>query len=748
MAENQTTYSIPTDRYWALDSGPKVCCYLEQKRKEYYDFLLSSGFQEKIRRNWNYYHGQFSRLPAANGEMAIKINPESGNLHLALNEFGPLVRQLAILTTENPPAWDTMAREASHSAIQQTILGNDILDYEMDGPHHCEEHARSTVEDAYVFTAGYTWSRWESDRGKEVGAIFGEPAEYEGDLRHSNPNFYQVIYPFERPWRDKEWVWILNDENVWDLVAQFPKLRDKILSHWRKGDHEDPQGFQKIGAKPKCSDSIEVGYFYHSKRPCLPWGRRIRSVGDCPLEDTYKSEQKVWDMGYGEASPEEAPEEASPVSLILDDLEKPEPEGWDLLLPIHRVIPSRYLLTSLGWTVAFDLQGFNEALNGEVSTILSNHKNFAQIRIWSHISDETEPEVIDEGCVLVKSNQKPEALNFAQPIPEAFELVNLLRAIGEAISGVNAVARGIPTEKASSGVALALIDQKAQQAASFGIANFFQFLCDWGTAILQIYQKHALSPRAIAATSGNTRTAIKTFTAGDLDLIERVSVKTGNPLSRTIAGRFELAKFLVESQLVTNKEEILTVLATGNYKPLVRAEMSELAIISDENERLARGEPVRASPFDNIPLHIREHHAYLDSTELRQGAIGERFVAHLENHLDMLRDPAILEKQLLLGFTIPPQMLAVLQPPPPPPGAPGAEGGPPAGPEDLEMPPEAPALPPPALNGNGGAPPPRALSPELEPAGGPAESVPTLPVIPEAVAARLKSARLKGALLR
>lgn len=735
----QRGYVYPTDHYWALEDGKSVARCLHQKRGDFFQFLTDSGLQEKIRRSWNYFYGNWNALPSAPGEMAIKMDNRTGNVHLGINEFRALVSQLAILVTENPPAWDTIARNSSHRALQQTIIGNDLLDYEMEGPHNVEERLRDSVEDALIFTAGYVWTRWEEGYGKEIGADLEGNIAYEGDLCHSTPNYYQVLWPWDRPWRDKEWICVWKDENLWDLCARYPKQREELLAARDSKPQYGPDGFKQIGARPPNCDTVECGYFYHLKKPALPYGRRITFAGEVVLEDTYKDPGNVMG-GYGE---EAGGIGVAGAALVWENLDQPEPEGWDQMLPVSRVIPSRFLLSSLGYSIAFDLQAFNEALNGEISTILNNHKNFGMLRVWVNIADEINHEPLDEGSVLVKSQTQPVTLDLAKPLPEGFEMIQTLRALGEAVSGVNAVSRGIPSDKASSGVALALVDQKAQQAASAFIASYYQHLCDVGSITLENYQHHALEPRTLAATSGSNRTAIKEFSSGDLDLIDRVAVKAGNPLSRTLSGRFELAKFLAENDLVKNKEELITVLETGQYKPLLRAESAELAIVHDENERLFRGEPVRVSPLDNHVLHIREHHASMDSTELREdGTIGLGITTHIQQHIEMLRVPKIAEMQLILGYEVPQFLMQSAAPEgaPLPPGGDGGAGGP-------------------APPGGGGGPPkplPPGLAAALEPEGNAPGTQPHIPPKPprigegprSGIQEALADAALKAGVLR
>lgn len=747
-------HNLPTDRYWAADKGDELIKHIRAKRRDYYHALVESGLQAKISRNYDYVHGNFQGTTGTDaGKMAIKQVEDSGNALMSVNEIRSLTSQLSILVTENPPAWNSLAIENSHTAIQQTMLSNDVLSFEMEGPHHVEEHVRQTVFDALTFTGAYNWVFWDYEKGKEVTADLGTGAEYrEGDLCIKNPDFYSVLYPWEMPWRDKDWVCVWEKVNKWDLIAQHPEHRKEILEASKESDHDDPRthfAFRDI--RQSGNDLVEKGYFYHLKRPSLPYGRRVCFVSGAVLEDTLQGHAgapgsvwgmeedqaptaSVWSGDKGQASAEDQGQGGQ------------EPPGWDLALPVHRLIPSRYLFSSFGYSVCFDLQAPNEALNAELCYLLNNHKNFAQIRVWSEIGDDPNVEVFDmPGSTLVQSKTMPQAMQLCQPLPEAFEFIALLRSIMEAISGINAVARGDASAlgKAPAGVSLALVDQKAQQAASELIANYYQLLTDVGTAILEIYKKHADSPRVLAVVGADSRTSIQDWTKDDIRLVERVAVKAANPLARTVSGRFELAKFLADNQYVKSTAEIMTVLNTGNYRPMVKGELAELRILHEENERLSRGQPVRVSPLDNHALHLVENHSVLDSTELRQDPkVGGGVSTHLMQHIQMLKDPGIQELQIALGYQIPPNLLI----PPPMPGA-GAPGGPPPA-AGAPSPDQLQALLSGGMNGNGrhpsGGPPPQGLSGALEPTGRAPSEVPAAPMVAPEVGGKLKDARMKG----
>lgn len=728
-AQESAEGSNPHDHYWALDAGETLIAHLYRRRKEFYSVLEETGLQARISRNYDYLTGQFFKDVTDTRGKAIKRVEKTGTSLLAINEFRPLLTTIGILVTENPPAWDCLATAASHEAIQQTIHGNDLLDHEMDGPHHTEEFLRQSVEDALWATAGYDFCFWDKHKGPEIaGDLSTGQVVHEGDVSHENPSFYDVIYPFEFPWRAKEWVCVYRKENKWDLLAEHPEAREEILAAAPSEEARGiPASFERIGIEGLSSDQVEVGYFFHLKTSSVRRGRKVRFVAGKILEDSLPS---VWGEDAVPDDPNtlnvwSGPEEGQePAGEPAGAAGEPPPSdddpdvGWPFPLPVHRIIPSKYPLSSFGYTIAFDLQGPQEAMNAEISTILNNHKNHGILRVWQQQGDTPNVEQFDSGAsVLIQSKVPPQTLDLMKPMPEGIQMVELLRSIATAISGMNEVARGQQTDKATSGVALALIDQKAQQAASTLIANWYQLLADVGTAVLLYYKAYAHTTRVMPVIGANSRTAMIEWTSGSLSSIERVAVKAANPLSRTLSGRFELAKFLSEGGYVKNTQEIITVLNTGSYKPLMRAEMSELSIIHDENERLLRGEPVRVSPLDDHGLHLTEQHAILDSTELRQDpVIGAGCVTHLMQHVKMAKDPGIQELQLALGRTIP-QVL--LPPPPPQMGAGGPPGAPPGAPPGGAGAGRRPS--PKLLGGPAGA-----MVPGLEPTGNKPEGMPRL----------------------
>jgi hypothetical protein len=138
---------------------------------------------------------------------------------------------------------------------------------------------------------------------------------------------------------------------------------------------------------------------------------------------------------------------------------------------------------------------------------------------------------------------------------------------------------------------------------------------------------------------------MKEFSGQDLDKIKRVIVRVSNPLSKTTAGRMEIANNLMQMGLVTNLNHYFTVLDTGRLDSMTEGAQAQLLLIRRENEKLMRGEPVRALATDRHSIHIQEHDAILADPDMRDNPeLLDMVTAHLMEHINLLKttDPALL----------------------------------------------------------------------------------------------------------
>lgn len=671
--DTRPSYSTPHDYYWALASPEDIVGHLQARRDAFFRFVEGSSFFRRVLRLWQYVHGMYHDN-ADVADMEIQIAGEEGEQYLiAINHLRSIIHLLVTYTTQNRPAWDTMATNADARALRQTRLGNQLLDHYME-TGGVEQMTRRAVEHAYVLLSGYVRVIWDETMGRELnanprtdemtGEIIGGEVYREGDVFYDNPTIFDVVTDFtRRTWEDNQWAMARKQVNQWDMVAIYPDYEEEILKSAQSQsvlETADRVGTVYLQSDVH-SDLVDYWEFYHKPTPALPNGRKVCFVGDQILKD----------------------------------------EDWSYDLPIHRMVVAELLLTCLGYSPGLDMLGGQEALNMLFSNIVTNSNNFGQQKVWFRSGSAINLADLDAGCSIVQSKEAPQPLNLMAPPGNMVALVELFKTQLELVSGVNSVARGQPEASLRSGDALAIIDAKAIQFASQAVANYYHLLTSVGTATLKLLQRNATTERVAAVAGVNQRSSLKKFQSTDLDQIDLVRVIPGNPILRTLAGREYVASKLMASSLVT-KEEFFTVLTTGELRPLTRFMEAQLDTIHEENELLLepqfdpavipQGLPpemmlewVKANVklpepliHDDHALHITEHTSLLDSTEMRtHPVLAPQILSHIKNHMELMFTPAAQQFALLFGYRPPISPLGMAPgpggAPPKPRGTPGGE---------------------------------------------------------------------------
>ena len=165
------------------------------------------------------------------------------------------------------------------------------------------------------------------------------------------------------------------------------------------------------------------------------------------------------------------------------------------------------------------------------------------------------------------------------------------------------------------------------------------------TSWIELYQKYVSEPRMLELAGKDKAQYIPSFSGKDLDKVKRIYVDLGNPLSRTAAGRQQLADSLLEKGLVKTPQEYITVINTGTLEPAVNNPIAVEMLIKEENDRLVKGEEVVAIGTDLHFEHVLGHASILQNYKNRlDPSIAQRVTAHIQEHLDLLRvtDPALL----------------------------------------------------------------------------------------------------------
>ena len=596
MADSKTYFaSLP----------PSECAgELTTRIQAYYDHLRTSGYLERWRRSYKTYYRQ-----AINNGALTKSGEQSEYVNMNVNHYHNLLSHIETMTTSQRPAFEPRATNTDYESQAQTILATGLLDYYM-REKKMETYIKQAVEYALIFAEGFVSLEWDQSLGRDFGVnpTTGSPVK-DGDVALENKTPLDVIRDFTKESHmNHDWYIVRSFKNKWTLAAQFPELQDRILSVADKTEqyHE----FRLTKTMYSESDDIALYTFYHKKTAALPEGRILTLVGD--------------DV------------------VLLDG-----PIPYDSI-PVHRISVGELIGTPFGHSVAYDLIPIQLALDVLYSTVLTNQSTFGVQNILIPDGCNLTVDSLQGGMNALKYSGKnePKALNLTSTPPEIFNFMLQLEKEMELVSGVNSVARGNPESSLKSGTALALVQSMAIQFNSGLQQSYASLLEDLGTGLIQILKAFAKTPRVAAIAGKANKSLMKEFKGDDLNLVNRVTVDFGNPLTKTTAGRIQIAETLLENKLIKTAEQYLMVLETGKLEPLIEGVMAELTLIRDENENLASGDrKVMAIATDDHNQHIREHKIVLASTDARMDpAMVERVLAHLQEHINLLStvDPNLL----------------------------------------------------------------------------------------------------------
>jgi hypothetical protein len=325
--------------------------------------------------------------------------------------------------------------------------------------------------------------------------------------------------------------------------------------------------------------------------------------------------------------------------------------------------------TGFGHSYLMDLLPVQDAIDMTFSAILTNQAANAVQNFQVPKGSAPHVTQLMDGMNVWEYDPKAgkmESMDLLKTAPEVFNFANLLISQGDLISNVSQIGRGNAPAN-MSGTAMALLQQQAIQSTSGAQTSYTLALENVGTALIELLQTFAVVPRIAMIAGKSKRSMMKEFSNKDLKGIGRVFVNRANPLTKTGAGRMEIANNLLATpNMITTPEQYLGVLTTGNLEPLYQRDNSQRMSVLSENEILMEGGQVQAVLTDNHPIHVLEHSCVLDSPEARANPqIVEATLTHIQQHIDIAK-------------TMAPEMAAMLkqasffQPPQAPAPAPGA----------------------------------------------------------------------------
>ena len=618
-------------QYWATVPSNEIADNILEKADDYYEYLTLSGRMYLYRRSWAYYYRP--RLTGA------RINPtgEQGELTaLSVNHYRNLLVHLETMTCQQRPSFEPRATNSDVESQSQCILASGLLDYYM-RDKRLERYMKQALKDALLYSEGFVRATWDATSGEVYGKTETGASVYEGDVKYSTYNPLNVIRDFTNTSPDRDhWVILRDFENKYSLAAKFPDLATKIL--------DDSLDISKMarttmvnGAWLEDSDNIIVYTLLHKPTPAAPSGRFTQCLDN---------------------------------GTVLMDGPIPYTETH-----VYRIAPDEESGSIFGYTVGFDLLSVQEMIDICYSTIATNQSAFGVQNVLSPKGGDMSVSQMAGGMNVVEYDPKigkPEAMNLTQTPPEIFNFVQMLEQVAETLSGVNSVARGNPEASLKSGAALAFVQSMAIQFSMNLQQSWAQLIEDVGTGTIKILQDFAAVPRVALIAGKANRPLMKEFSGKDLNQISRVMVDMGNPLTKTLAGRVNLADSYLEKGFIENPDQYIQVVTTGRLEQMIQGKQSQNLLMKAENEGLSDGQPQRALITDNHDEHISEHAVVLANPNIRMNPnspIVQVTLAHIQEHLDLKRSmPADLAMALHQQPAIP-NAAPVGSPIPPPPEA-------------------------------------------------------------------------------
>lgn len=589
------------EKYFAALPTAEIGDALLAKKDDYYQYLEDSGRKDLLLKTFNTLHG-----PAIIGGSLYSSGVQGEFVNTTVNHFRNLSDHRLVLTTSQRPSFEPKAINTDSESQKQVGIASGLLEY-YERVKKLERFTNTATSFAINYGEGFVGCFWNPTKGEVYGLTPEGKPQAEGDLEFAAFHTFDVIRAAARHSGDEQsWVMLRRWRNKWDLAAKFPDLADRILSYQ---ETPDDLGFRTSFAlsdeRNRDPDMIPVYSFFHRKSEALPEGRLV--------------EFTAADILYFDG--------ALPYKGI----------------PIYRIAPSEQDNLIFGYTNFFDLLPLQDALDKLASTVLSNQAAFGVQNIGVPKGGGMNITQLSGGMNILEFDSKlgpPIPIQLTATPAEIFKHIEDIKRDMETLSGVNSVARGNPQSKDMSGTALALIQSTAIQFAQGLQMSYAQLLEDVGTAVIQILQEYATTPRVALIAGKANRSNLLAFKGDDLKNISRVVVDMGNPIMRTTGGRVNLAEQLIQNGLIDSAEQYIEVLTSGRLEPVYEGERAELLLIRSENEEMQNGIPQPVIATDNHDLHIKEHKCVLASPDARKRPeIVQAVLAHIQEHQSFLPPP-------------------------------------------------------------------------------------------------------------
>ncbi len=639
-----------TQAHWATLPDDELGGEIIARKNQYFEQLHRSGLAARIRRSYREFYSM--TVEGRYMEGGVQLAGEQGELvSLGANHFRSLIQHVHTMTTSHRPSFDPVATNMDVISLEQVTLARSVLEHYM-RRRGFESKYQKAAEAALMLGRAYLHFSWDQGMGKDVERT--EPTTdpetgittdvmvhgKSGDVRCDVLGPFDVAKDPDLSWDDSPWAILCLPVNRYDLASQFPEYQEKILAAetghntWKRQSLTwDPsrERFQQ--------DRLFLYVLYHEGTPAVHKGRVAYTLED---------------------------------GTVLISGELPYSRR-----PVVDICPGEVFGTSDGYTNSWDLLGLKEMADGVLSAASSNFDAFGVQNIIVEDGCDISPMDLHGGMNVLRVPRgtviEPRGVNLTA-MPQGWEkYYELLRGEQETLIGMNRTARGDPDPNLKSASAVAFVHSMAVQFQSGFQGAYVKALEQGASLTIECNQKWADVEQVVQIVGQDQEALVKNWVGQkDLDRIERVQIDVGNPMTRTLAGRYDMFEKYLEMRMQGVAPEDfdrgVQVLTTGRIEPMSERSQKEMLNIRQENDKLRRkpqvvdvppepgappppGPPKRrvtgvpANFGDHHKLHIQEHLAVLSESAYRLDVdVVKAVQAHVMEHIDLWRftDPAIL----------------------------------------------------------------------------------------------------------
>jgi hypothetical protein len=581
------------EHYWALfpylsdDYANKVCELFDEHVERW---MGTSSYTSLVFDCYRAYHGLDGAM-VSEPSVRLETAGEQGELlSMRPNNVRSLVKHQIAMVTADRPAWQPGANNANSEAQNQVPMATNLLDYALNlGVHKnlVDQHEAQKVCGEAFWIGG-----WDANLGLNKQGWFTSRITTPWEMARQRTRSYQ-----DTSW----WIW-RTYENRMDLVAKLAEVdpeKARELFTLDQGQFDwgvaPLDGYEEDDVKAEADLIAVLNVFIRPSASC-PAGRYSKVV--------------------------------SP-TLALEDV--PSPFGD--LIPIVRMCSAEFVGTSIPYTDAWMLMAPAEAINVIFGTIMTRVDTFGIPTVAAPAGSEVQAgDFGGAGLLEMGVGEKPTIIDLLQLPDGLFKVGEQLEQMLENFSGVNSVTRGNPKDNISSGSMAALLQAMAVQYNSSDERAWALNLEAVGTVLLKIFQRCA-SEEVMVAIAGKDQTSTVTqFKGEDLSSILQINVQIANPISKTMAGKMQIAQDASERGYITNGADYMNVLSTGTLQPMVAGPISHTRMAKAEDEKMLRGEPASVLVWDNDLLHIQQHVTMLNNDIRYDEQKCELFKAHVDEH--------------------------------------------------------------------------------------------------------------------